>query len=105
MDRELKGEKVNIGALLKMAKGATDPDVLKAALGAMGFDLEMAPVSLEDAPGALRQLATQAGRRGAQLHRLSGTMKDGGGMEAFIVLIPPKQVIAQTSPQALPSPA
>ena len=95
----------NLGALMKMAKGASDPEALKPALKAMGFDLDMKPVELDDAPGALRQLALQAGRRGASLHRLSGTMKDGGSIEAFIVLVPHQQVIAHSQAKALVSPA
>ena len=96
---------LNVGALIKLAKGATDPEALKPALKAMGFDLDMKPVELDDAPAALRHLAVQAGRRGASLHRLSGTMKDGGTIEAFIVLVPHQKVIGHPGPQLVVSPA
>jgi len=96
---------LNIGALMKMAKGATDPEALKPALKALGLDLDMQPVDLDQAPGVLRHVAVQAGRRGASLHRLSGAMKDGGNIEAFIVLVPHEQAIAHPEQKVLVSPA
>ena len=96
---------MNLGALFKIAKGATDAETLKPALRAMGFDLDMQPVDLDQAPGVLRHVAVQAGRRGASLHRLSGAMKDGGNIEAFIVLVPHEQAIAHPEQKVLVSPA
>lgn len=94
---------MNLGAIMKMAKGSADPEALRAILGAMGVDLEMKPVLLHDAPGELRQVATAAGKRGASLHRLRGRMKDGSALEAFIVFAPATltDVTAVTEPASL----
>ena len=92
------------GNLLKLAKG-NDLETLKPALKAMGFELDMSPISLQEAPANLRKLALDAGRRGAALHRLSGTMKGGARIEAFIVLVPPEEGIAKGEIKELLSPA
>ena len=79
---------MNLGALFKAAKGGMDPETLKPMLEALGFKLDMKPVDIRaHGPEALRVLASQAGKRGASLHRLTGTMKGGGTLEALIVLV------------------
>jgi hypothetical protein len=79
---------LNLGSVMKMAKGSLDPEVLRSMLASMGMNLQMIPVTLADAPGELRGVAAAAGRRGASLHRLTGSMKDGSTLEAFIVFAP-----------------
>jgi hypothetical protein len=80
---------LNVKSLLTIAKGGYDPAAFKGMLAAMGMDLAMSPVTLNDAPAALKQTAVSCSRRGASLHRLQGKMKDGAVIEAFIVLVPP----------------
>lgn len=83
---------LNLGTLFKAAKSGMDPETLKPMLEALGFKLDMQPVDIRaHGPEALRTLAAQAGRRGASLHRLTGTMKSGGTLEALIVLVPESQ--------------
>lgn len=79
---------LSLGSMFKMAKGGTDAEMIRGMLGAMGVDLAMSEVTLQDAPGELRAVAAAAGRRGASLHRLRGKMKDGATLEAFIVVTP-----------------
>ncbi len=79
----------NLGALMKAAKGgAIDPATLKPMLEAMGVKLDLQPVLLKDGREAFGTLAEGAGKPGAALHRLTGTLKNGGRIEALIVLIP-----------------
>jgi hypothetical protein len=81
-----------IGSFIKMAGGQMDADALGAMLRAFGVDLIMEPVTLADAPQALRGVAIAAGKPHASLHRLRGRIKDGGRLEVFMVLIPTEEV-------------
>jgi hypothetical protein len=75
-------------AKLAMGGGAPSPEQLGMLLKGLGVDLRMEPVTLENAPAALKLTAAAAGRSGASLHRLNGRMKDGSTLVAFIVLSP-----------------
>lgn len=79
---------MNLGAVMKLAKGAFSPDDLGDLLQTLGMRVNMLPVTLEDAPAALRLTAMAAGRKGASLHRITGAFKSGETLEALIVLVP-----------------
>lgn len=82
---------MNIGAMYKLAKNGlsgADFGEIAETLKSLGIHMEMQPLTVEQAPEAMRAAAVTMGRRGASIARLRGRTKAGDVAEALIVMVP-----------------
>ena len=77
---------MNIGSMMKLARGGMDPEALGEILAAAGVSVSFTPVAA--GPEPFRTLAAAASLPSANLLELRGKMKSGETLTALLVLVP-----------------
>jgi hypothetical protein len=79
---------MNLGMILKLAKGGFDPDQLTELARGMGWNLDLQDLMRDQRPMAFQRAAAAAVEPDSRVLAIWGTDAQGNRVEALLVLVP-----------------